>query len=173
MIIIRKRKIIADPDSARRRIRGRFVNDHTDAAEVDVAVIGDELDGGRSDVDGEILLDHSLVAVEEIPQRAVPCADAQDCGAFFDAGKFRRQSDSDFLLGYRLGVLLGGQRVFGAACRERYGNRLQSGALIGNTDLHGRQAKHVGVRRELDLRCLPFEARSQVVRTTQKPDDNN
>src|ERR1035437_7463952 len=99
-----REEIAADPDSARCRIRGRFVNDHADAAEVDVAVIGDELDGRRSDVDGESFLDHSLVAVEKIPERGVPRADAQDRGSFFDAGKFRRQSDHDFLLRYRLGV---------------------------------------------------------------------
>jgi hypothetical protein len=56
--------------AARRRVGGGLVHDRADAAEVDVAVVGDELERGRREVDGERLLERRLVALERVPERA-------------------------------------------------------------------------------------------------------
>src|SRR5215510_887780 len=85
------KEVIAQLDAARRGIGRRLVNDHADAAEIDVAIVGDQLDGGRSDVDREVLLEHRLVALEVVPPRAIARAHAQDRSAFLYALQLRCQ----------------------------------------------------------------------------------
>ena len=161
-----------DSDPARHRVRGCLVGDHACAAEVDIAVAGDEFDGRRSKVDRKVLLDYGLVAVREFPQRAVLRADTQYRGSFHAATQFRRQVDGERPFGHRPGVLFGDQRDLRAADRERRGDRLQSGALIADANLHRRQAQHLGVR-ELDAWSRPFEARREVIRTACQRGEND
>ncbi len=80
-------KIAADFYARAGRIRRGFIHDHADAAEVHVAVIGDELDGGRGDIDGDVFLERGFVAAKKTPERAVARADSEHRGPFLEAGK--------------------------------------------------------------------------------------
>jgi hypothetical protein len=164
-------EVIPDPHSAGRRVGRGLVDDGAGAAEVDVAVIGDELEGRRRDVDGQILLHHGLIALEEPPQRPVAGGDPQDRGPFLEAGDLGC-GHRELLFLHRLGVLLAGQVVLRAARSQRRGHGLESYALVGDGDLQGRGSQHVAVRRERDLRCVALEARREVVGAGGKPDDD-
>jgi len=89
LAFVAREKIIADLDPAGRGVRGRLVNDGADAAKIDIAIIGDQLDRRRCRVDREVLFQDGLVAAEEMPQRGVACSYAQYRGSFLDGAEFR------------------------------------------------------------------------------------
>src|SRR5438094_6402530 len=124
-----REKIVADLHAAGCRIGGGLVDDGADAAEVDVAVVGDKLERRWRQIYGQLLLQHRLVAAKEIPQRGIARHDAQRSRAFFNARDFP-QRDSQLLLAHGLGVLVGRKLAFRAARRQRNGDRLKARAAI-------------------------------------------
>ncbi len=88
--LVARKKIFADLYSTRDRVCRRLVNDHADPAKVDVAVVGDDLQRRRGDIDGHVLLKHRVVAAKEIPQRIIAGTDPQHRRTFLQAGEFRR-----------------------------------------------------------------------------------
>ena len=151
------KEVVADLDAARRRVRRRLVDDRAHAAEIDVAIVGDELQRGRRDVDRDVLLHHGLVAA---PKRGVARGDAQHGGTFLHT-RHLCQRHRDLFLAHRLGELLGGEIPLGAVLRQRRLDGLQARPLVGDLDLRRRHADHVDIGRDDDLRRLGFKARSQ------------
>ena len=149
-------EVVTDLDAALRRIGRGLVDDRAHAAEVHVAVVCDELERGRGDVDREVLLDRRLVAAEPVPERRVARGDANYRRTFLQAGEFR-QGYRDLLLPDRLAVLLGQQRLRRAALGKGGGDRFQSGARVGHGDIERRGADRIRVRGEGDLWGIGLE----------------
>src|SRR5689334_2226786 len=166
------KEIVPDLYPAARRIGGRLVNDHADAAEVDVTIVGNELHRGRREIDREILLDDCLVAAKKFPERCVARNDAQHGRAFLDARKLGWQRNAQFLFTDGLRVLLRRERLFRTSGRECRRDGFQSCALVGNVDLDRREPDHVGLRQR-DLRRVPLEAWRQQVRTHREGYDDD
>ena len=76
-------EITANFNPAVNRIRWRFVHNETAAAEVDIRIIRNQLNGRRSDIDGYIFLQNRFIAAKEIPEGSVASADAKDRGSLF------------------------------------------------------------------------------------------
>ena len=148
-----------------------LVDDDAHAAEVDVAVVGNEVQGGRRDVDRDALLEDGLVALEPVPQRGVAGGDAQHGRAFLDA-RHLRQRDGDLLLAGRRAELLRRQGSVGPTLRQRDRDGLQARALVGHLEIKRRKAHRVGIGRQAQLRRIGLETRVQVPGSSGKGSDD-
>ena len=155
------KEVLADPHAARRGIGRGLVDDGAGPAEIDIAVIGDELDGGRREVDRDLLLYHRLVALEPAPQRRIARHHPQRGRPFLDAGELGER-EAHLLLRDRRCELLGGDGGFRTARGQRDRQRLEAAARVADRDLQRRGADHGGIRREPDLRRLRLEARPEM-----------
>ena len=105
-----------------------------------------------------------------LPQRGVACGDAKHGGPSLRPATLAR-GDGDLLLAHRLANCSDARRASVPPCESVAVTDLQARALVGDLDLERREAHHVDVGRNGDLRRLGFEARPQVESTAGERGD--
>ncbi len=164
-----RKEMVADFHPTARRIGRRLVDDHADATEIDVAVVGDDFERGRRGVYRDVLFEHGLVAA---PQRGIACGDAKHGGPFLQAGHFC-QVHPELLLAHRLSELLRSETVLCSALGERRRDRFQARPLVCDLDLERCQTHHAHIGRDHDPRRLRFETRPDQETTADQRGDKN